>query len=42
MTMAEYPELLLTLPNPNQDKILARTRRLKRELAAEFRTPRAP
>ena len=42
LTIDEYTELLLTLPKGNQDKILARTRKLKRELAAEFRNPRSP
>jgi len=41
-TTSEYTEILLTLPKQSQDKILATTRRLKRELAAEFRSPRPP
>ena len=41
-TSSEYTEILLTLPKQSQDKILDKTRRLKRELAAELRSPRPP
>lgn len=41
-TTAEYTEILLTLQKQSQDKILDKTRRLKREIAAEFRSPRPP
>lgn len=42
LTTHEYTELLLTLPKESQDKILERTRRIKRELISELRTPRPP
>jgi len=38
----EYTELLLTLAPQARDKILEKTRRLRRELLEELRRPRAP
>lgn len=38
----EYTDLLLTLPEPARHKILAKTRRLKRQVATEFKRARAP
>ncbi len=38
----EYTDLLLTLPEPARLKILAKTRRLRRQVATELKHPRAP
>jgi hypothetical protein len=38
----EYTDLLLTLPEPAKQKILAKTRRLRRQVATELKQPRAP
>jgi len=42
LTPLEYTELLLTLGEPARRKILARARRLQRELLAALPNPRAP
>jgi hypothetical protein len=42
LTTGEYTEILLTLPKQSQDKILDKTRRLKRQLATELHSPRPP
>jgi hypothetical protein len=38
----EYTDLLLTLPEPAKQKILTKTRRLRRQVATELNQPRAP
>jgi hypothetical protein len=38
----EYTDLLLNLSEPARQKILAKTRRLKRQVATELKHPRAP
>ncbi len=38
----EYTDLLLNLSEPAKQKILAKTRRLRRQVATELKHPRAP
>jgi hypothetical protein len=38
----EYTDLLLTLPEPAKQKILTKTRRLRRQVDTELKQPRAP
>jgi hypothetical protein len=42
LSTLEYTDLLLNLSEPARQKILAKTRRLKRQVATELKHPRAP